>query len=248
MPTVHVGLDGTATHIADGATAFDAVGDKARQVVAARVNDVLVDLSHLLQDGDRVEAVLVGEPDGLSILRHSVAHIVAQATQSLFDDVHLGVGPPIKDGFFYDFGTRRTFTPEDLTAIEQRTVELIKSGQSFTRRVVDREQARNELAHEPFKIRLLGSDADATVLDADVMEVGGAELTVYDNCDLRSGDRTWFDLCRGPHVPDTRYMDARAVRIMRSSAAYWLGDQKKDRKSTRLNSSHVKRSRMPSSA
>ena len=228
MPEVLVGPEQAPIALNPGATAADAVADKKRRVVAARVNGELSDLSRVLVAGDLVEPVFIDEPDGLAIMRHSVAHLVAQATQSLFDDVHLGVGPPIKDGFFYDFGTERTFTPEDLAAIERATSDIITQGQRFHRRVVDRDTARTELAHEPFKLRLLGQDSDAHVLDAEVMEVGGAELTVYDNLDLRTGERRWFDLCRGPHVPDTRYLDARAVRIMRSSSAYWLGDQRNE--------------------
>ena len=165
------------------------------------------------------------EPDGLSVLRHSVAHIFAQAVQSLYSDVLLGIGPPIKDGFFYDFGTDRSFTPDDLAAIEKKAIEIIQSGQKFERRVVDRNSAREELAKETFKIRLLGDDSDAEVLDSDVMEVGGKDLTIYDNIDLRSGEKRWCDLCRGPHVPDTRYIDPKAIKAMRSSAAYWLGNQ-----------------------
>lgn len=228
MPSVFVGSERIETHFEIGATAFDVVGDKARQVVVAKVNGQLVDLSHSLSDGDEVIPVLITEPDGLSVMRHSVAHVVAQATQNLFTDVHLGIGPPTKDGFFYDFGTERTFTPEDLVAIESETVRLINSGQKFVRRLTDRSSARIELAHEPFKVRLLGDDERAEVISEEVMEVGGGELTIYDNIDLRSGERKWCDLCRGPHVPDTRYLDARAVKIMRSSAAYWLGDQKNE--------------------
>lgn len=228
MPKVLVGDQKVATEIAPGATAFDVVGDKARQVVVAKVNGKLVDLSTLLNDGDEVIPVLISEPEGLSVLRHSVAHIVAQATQNLFSDVKLGIGPPTKDGFFYDFGTNRTFTPDDLSAIEAETVRIVNSGQRFHRRVTDRTNARQELAHEPFKIRLLGEDDRAQVMAEDVMEVGGSELTIYDNIDLRSDERKWCDLCRGPHVPDTRYIDARAIKIMRSSAAYWLGDQKNE--------------------
>lgn len=228
MPSVFVGSERIETPFEIGATAFDVVGDKARQVVVARVNGQLVDLSHSLSDGDEVFPVLITEPDGLSVMRHSVAHVVAQATQNLFTDVHLGIGPPTKDGFFYDFGTERTFTPEDLAAIESETVRLINSGQKFVRRLTDRSNARVELAHEPFKVRLLGDDERAEVISEEVMEVGGGELTIYDNIDLRSGERKWCDLCRGPHVPDTRYLDARAVKIMRSSAAYWLGDQKNE--------------------
>ena len=228
VSVVYVGPDRTQVEIETGTTAFDVVGDKARKVVVALVNGELVDLSHALNDGDEISPVLISEPAGLSVLRHSVAHIVAQATQSLFDDVNLGIGPPIKDGFFYDFGTQRTFTPEDLLAIEKRCVEIINSGQKFARRITERESARIELAHEPFKIRLLGEDDSAEVLSEDVMEVGGGELTIYDNIDLRSGDRKWCDLCRGPHVPDTRYIDARAIKLTRTSAAYWLGDQKNE--------------------
>ena len=228
MLNVLVGPDRVSTTLDPGACAYDAVGDKARQVVVARVNGEVVDLSHELSDGDHVEPILISEPTGLSVLRHSVAHIVAQATQAVFTDVKLGIGPPTKDGFFYDFGTARTFTPEDLLTIEKKCVEIINSGQKFARRVTNREAARVELKNEPFKIRLLGADDDATVMSEDVMEVGGGELTIYDNIDLRSGELRWCDLCRGPHVPDTRYIDARAIKLMRTSAAYWLGDQKNE--------------------
>jgi len=225
---VLVGPDRISTALAAGSCAFDAVGDKARQVVIARVNGDVVDLSHELTEGDHVESILISDPIGLSVLRHSVAHLVAQATQVVFPDVKLGIGPPTKDGFFYDFGTSRTFTPEDLVAIEKKCVEIINSGQKFARRVTTRDAARTELKNEPFKIRLLGADDDATVMSEDVMEVGGGELTIYDNIDLRSGELRWCDLCRGPHVPDTRYIDARAIKLMRTSAAYWLGDQKNE--------------------
>ena len=228
MPSVLVGDNKVATAIEPGATAFDVVGDKARTIVVAKVNGTLVDLSHVLNDGDVVIPVAITDPEGLSVLRHSVAHIVAQATQNLFSDVKLGIGPPIKDGFFYDFGTTRSFTPEDLAAIEKETLAIIQSGQKFNRRTTDRESARKELAHEPFKIRLLGADDQAEVMSEEVMEVGGGELTIYDNIDLRSGDLKWCDLCRGPHVPDTRYIDGKAVKLMRTSAAYWLGDQKNE--------------------
>lgn len=228
MLNVLVGPDRISTAVAPGSRAFDAVGDKARQVVVARVNGEVVDLSYELAEGDHVESILISDPIGLSVLRHSVAHLVAQATQEVFPDVKLGIGPPTKDGFFYDFGTTRTFTPEDLVAIEKKCVEIINSGQKFARRVTTREAARTELKNEPFKIRLLGADDDATVMSEDVMEVGGGELTIYDNIDLRSGELRWCDLCRGPHVPDTRYIDARAIKLMRTSAAYWLGDQKNE--------------------
>lgn len=228
MAQVTVGTDREIVAIEPGATAYDIVGDKPRQVVVARINGELSDLSTILSDGDHLEPVMITSPEGMSVLRHSVAHVVAQATQELFSDVHLGIGPPIKDGFFYDFGTQRAFTPEDLAAIEKKTMEIIQSGQKFSRRVVSRIEAQEQLAHEPFKVRLLGADDDATVMSEDVMEVGGGELTIYDNIDLRSGDHKWCDLCRGPHVPDTRYIDAKAVKLMRTSAAYWLGDQRNE--------------------
>jgi threonyl-tRNA synthetase len=225
---VLVGPDRISTALDDGACAYDAVGDKARQVVVARINGEVIDLSHPLHDGDHVEPILITEPAGLSVLRHSVAHVVAQATQAVFSDVKLGIGPPTKDGFFYDFGTARSFTPEDLSTIEKKCIEIINSGQKFSRRVITRDAARIELVNEPFKIRLLGADDSATVMSEDVMEVGAGELTIYDNIDLRSGEQRWCDLCRGPHVPDTRYIDARAIKLMRTSAAYWLGDQKNE--------------------
>ena len=225
VASVFVGSQRDSVEIETLATAFDVVGDKARKVVVARVNGVVVDLDHALNDGDHVEAILNTDPEGLSVVRHSFAHVVAQAVQSLFSDVQLGIGPPIKDGFFYDFGAGEPFTPEDLTAIEKKSIEIINSGQKFARRVLTRDEARTELAAETFKLRLLGDDDDATVISEDVMEVGGAELTVYDNIDLRSGEKRWCDLCRGPHVPDTRYLDAKAFKLMRTSAAYWLGDQ-----------------------
>ena len=224
MGSVTVGPSRESVAIEEGATAFDVVGDKARQIVVARINGELVDLSHELSDGDHIDPVSVSDPEGLSVLRHSVAHIVAQATQNLFPEAKLGIGPPIKDGFFYDFGIETPFSPEDLQAIEKKSIEIINSGQKFNRRLTDRASAIEELSAEPFKVSLLEAQT-AEVLSQEVMEVGEGDLTIYDNIDLRSGERLWCDLCRGPHVPDTRYIDARAVKIMRSSAAYWLGNQ-----------------------
>ena len=228
MLVVLVGTEKVPTEIETGANAYDVVGDKARQVVVARVNGEIVDLSHVLADQDHVEPVLITEPEGLSVLRHSVAHVVAQATQALFPNTKLGIGPPIKDGFFYDFGTETPFTPEDLNAIEKKTIDIIQSGQKFSRRVTTREVAKQELSEETYKLQLLGANEDAQIIAQDVMEVGGGELTIYDNIDLRSGEHRWCDLCRGPHVPDTRYIDAKAIKLMRTSAAYWLGDQRND--------------------
>ena len=203
-------------------TAFERVGGD-KSVVAARVNGEVRDLSTPVSDSDVVEPVTVDTPEGLAILRHSTAHVAAQAVQQAFPEAKLGIGPPIKDGFYYDFDAPRPFTPEDLVDLEQRMVAIVKSGQRFQRRVVSEQEAVAELAGEPLKLRLIGSEGGA-----DVMEVGGAELTIYDNVDPKTGEVCWKDLCRGPHVPDTRYIPQNAFKLMRTSAAYWLGDQKNE--------------------
>ena len=203
-------------------TAFDLAGDD-RSIIAARVNGVMTDLASPISADDTVELISIGSPEGLAILRHSTAHVLAQAVQDTFPSTKLGIGPPIKDGFYYDFDVERPFTPEDLAALEKRMVEIIKAGQRFVRRVVSEDEAIHELAAEPYKLRLIGSRGGA-----DVMEVGGSELTIYDNVDAKTGERCWGDLCRGPHVPSTRYIPQNAIKLMRTSAAYWLGDQKNE--------------------
>ena len=203
-------------------TALDIVGGD-RSVVVARINGELRDLATPVTESDVVEPVTVDTPEGLAVLRHSAAHVLAQAVQGAFPEAKLGIGPPIKDGFYYDFDVETPFTPEDLADLEKRMVAIIKSGQRFQRRVVSEDDAVRELANEPYKLRLIGSDGGA-----DVMEVGGLELTIYDNVDAKTGDRCWGDLCRGPHVPDTRYIPQNAVKLMRTAAAYWLGDQKNE--------------------
>jgi threonyl-tRNA synthetase len=200
-------------------TALDVLGSD-RSVVAARVNGEIRDLATEVADGDDVQPVTVDSDEGLAILRHSSAHVAAQAVQKLFPAAKLGIGPPIKDGFYYEFDVPEPFTPEDLKAIEKEMISILKSGQEFRRRVVSESDAVTELAREPFKLRLIGSEGGA-----EVMEVGGAELTIYDNVDAKSGEVCWSDLCRGPHVPNTRYIPPNAVKVMRSSASYWLGDQ-----------------------
>ena len=203
-------------------TAFEKVGGD-KSVVAARINGEIRDLATEVTDSDLVEPIGVSTPEGLAILRHSAAHVAAQAVQQAFPEAKLGIGPPIKDGFYYDFDSPRPFTPDDLADLEQRMVAIVKSGQRFQRRVVTEQEAVAELAGEPYKLRLIGSDGGA-----DVMEVGGAELTIYDNVDPKTGEVCWKDLCRGPHVPDTRYIPQNAFKLMRTSAAYWLGDQKNE--------------------
>ena len=169
-------------------TALELVGGD-RSVVAARINGDLRDLATTVSDTDVVEPVTVDSPEGLAILRHSTAHVLAQAVQQVFPDAKLGIGPPIKDGFYYDFDVQTPFTPEDLAVLEKAMVAIIKSGQRFERRVVDEAEAVRELSSEPYKLRLIGSEGGA-----DVMEVGGAELTIYDNVDARTGERCWGDL------------------------------------------------------
>jgi len=191
-----------------------------RSVVAARINGEIRDLATPVIEGDEIEPISVESDEGLAILRHSSAHVAAQAVQKLFPEAKLGIGPPIKDGFYYEFSVAEPFTPDDLKAIEKEMISILKSGQEFRRRVVSEPEAVAELAEEPFKLRLIGSDGGA-----EVMEVGGAELTIYDNVDAKSGEVCWSDLCRGPHVLNTRYIPPNAVKVMRSSASYWLGDQ-----------------------
>ena len=203
-------------------TAQDIVGGD-RSVVVARINGEIKDLATPVTEADVVEPVLVDSPEGLAVLRHSTAHVLAQAVQDAFPDAKLGIGPPVKDGFYYDFDVATPFTPEDLADLEKRMVAIVKSRQRFVRRVITEEEAVRELAHEPYKLRLIGSEGGA-----DVMEVGGAELTIYDNVDRKSGERCWGDLCRGPHVPDTSYIPPNAIKLMRTAAAYRLGDQKNE--------------------
>ena len=191
------------------------------EIIALRVNGELRDLNTNLNDGDVVETISVSSDDGLAILRHSSAHVLAQAVQGLFPGTRLGIGPPIKDGFYYDFDSARPFTPEDLQALEKEMAKIIKSNQRFRRRVVTEKEALAELSHEPFKCELIAIKSDAS--DESSVEVGGGELTIYDNLN-RDGEIAWKDLCRGPHIPSTKLIPA--VKLMRSSGAYWRGSEK----------------------
>jgi len=213
-------------------TGLDLFGND-RTIVAARVNGELWDLHRTLPEGVTVEPVTVESPDGLNILRHSTAHVAAQAVQALNPEAKLGIGPPITDGFYYDFDVPSPFTPDDLRELEKEMTKIIKERQRFRRRPVSDEQARAELASEPYKLELIADRASAgakadlqTDGSGDVagVEVGAGELTIYDN--LRRDDSVaWKDLCRGPHVPNTGYIPAFA--LTRNSAAYWRGDQHK---------------------
>ena len=202
-------------------TGLDLFGED-RTVVAMRVGDEIRDLQRELVDGDEVEPVLADSDEGLSIIRHSAAHVTAQALQHLFAEAKLGIGPPITDGFYYDFATS-PLTPEDLKAIEKRMGQIVREKQRFVRREVSDEEAREELAAEPFKLELIADKGGASAADGSSVEVGEGQLTIYDNV-RRDGSVAWRDLCRGPHVPHTGYLQAFA--LTKSSAAYWRGDQR----------------------
>jgi threonyl-tRNA synthetase len=202
-----------------------------RSFVAMRVNGELKDLAASIGEADAVEPVSIESAEGLSILRHSTAHVLAQAVQRIKPQTNLGIGPPITDGFYYDFGTEHPFTPEDLKAIEKEMQRIVRDGQRFVRRVVSDDEARAELAHEPFKLELIGlkggpSTGSGTIgVEGASAEVGAGELTIYDNVDPRTGETVWKDLCRGPHVPSTR-MIGNGWALQRIAGAYWRGSEK----------------------
>jgi threonyl-tRNA synthetase len=221
VPEFSIVVDGEVRQVPAGTTGLDLFADQ-RAVVVMRVDGAVHDLAAPVGEGATVESITIDSPDGLSVLRHSTAHVLAQAVQQEFPDARLGIGPPIDNGFYYDFDVDVPFTPDDLKRLEKRMEAIVKQGQRFVRRVVTEDEARAELAAEPYKLELIGLKGGA--VDSDVMEVGGAELTIYDNVDPRSGERRWADLCRGPHVPHTRLIPA--FRLMRCAAAYWRGSEK----------------------
>jgi threonyl-tRNA synthetase len=196
-----------------------------RSVVALRVNGELKDLATRVEDADEVEPVIIDSPDGLNILRHSAAHVLAQAVQRINPQATLGIGPPITDGFYYDFGVEHPFTPEDVKAIDKEMQRIIREGQRFVRRVVSDEEARVELVDEPFKLELIGlKGGTKEAAEGASVEVGAGELTIYDNVD-RDGQTVWKDLCRGPHLPNTR-MIGNGWALQRVAGAYWRGSEK----------------------
>jgi len=208
-----------------GRTGFDLFPE--RDVVAVRVDGELRDLAREVAEGETAEPVTIASPDGLAVLRHSAAHVVAQAVQQLNPDAKLGIGPPITDGFYYDFDVATPFTPEDLSAIGKAADRIVRAGQRFVRREVTEEEARAELADEPYKLELIGLKGgaqDAGAGDASV-EVGAGGLTIYDNVDPRTGETVWRDLCRGPHLPNTR-MIGNGYALLRTAAAYWRGSER----------------------
>jgi threonyl-tRNA synthetase len=215
--------------VAAGTTASDALREAGVSlngadgaVVVRDPDGVLKDLAWAPDHDTDVEAVPASSPDGLAVLRHSAAHVMAQAVQELFPGTLLGIGPPITDGFYYDFMPSRPFTPDDLAAIEKKMNDIVKAAQRFSRRPIDDEDARKELADEPFKLELVGLKGSAN--EEESTEVGAGALTMYDNLDGRTGDRVWTDLCRGPHLATTKRIPA--FKLMRSAAAYWRGSEK----------------------
>ena len=220
MSQLSITVDGRAVSVTDDQRPTHLFAE-SKEIVVCKINGELKDLWTDLKDGDVVEGVSISSPEGLSVLRHSTAHVMAQAVQQVFSQTRLGIGPPITDGFYYDFDPERPFNPEDLEKIESAMRKIVKDGQRFRRRVTNEADALKELAHEPYKCELIGIKSGAG--EEASVEVGGAELTIYDNLG-RDGQPVWSDLCRGPHLPSTKHIPA--FKLMRSAAAYWRGSEK----------------------
>ncbi|XBW07190.1 threonine--tRNA ligase [Scrofimicrobium sp. R131] len=216
-------IDGEQQQVEPGTTGTDWYG-KRREVVAMTVDGQAQDLFRELPAGATVTAIELSSPEGLQILRHSAAHVLAQAVQEANPQVDLGIGPPIENGFYYDFGVDTPFTPEDLRALEKAMARIVKEGQTFQRRVVTEEEARVELADQPYKLELISTKSGSNAEDGSSVEVGGGELTIYDNV-RRGGEVAWKDLCRGPHLPNTKLI-GNGFALTRSAAAYWRGSEK----------------------
>jgi threonyl-tRNA synthetase len=220
MSQISVTVDGAKLQVEADQRPTQIFADN-KEIVVCKVNGILKDLWSDLVDGDVIEGISISSPDGLAVLRHSTAHVMAQAVQEVYANTRLGIGPPIKDGFYYDFDPENTFNPDDLTKIESAMRKIIKEGQRFKRRVTTQAEALKELAHEPYKCELIGIKGPAG--DEASVEVGGSELTIYDNLG-RDGNPVWSDLCRGPHLPSTKHIPA--FKLMRTAAAYWRGSEK----------------------
>lgn len=223
MSDISIQLDSVGQKVAKGTDGFKLFDDK--KIVALRVNGELRDLAYQLNDGDTVEGIHIDSPDGLNILRHSTAHVLAQAVQKINPEAKLGFGPPISDGFYYDFDVAEAFTPEQLKALEKEMDRIVRSGQRFVRRVTSEEDALVELKHEPYKCELIGLKSNTAAVGEGSAEVGEGELTIYENIDPSTGEVIWKDLCRGPHLPNTR-MIGNGYALSRVAAAYWRGSEK----------------------
>ena len=218
---ISITLNGSSTTLEAGTTGTTLFAEEAT-VVVMRVDGELWDLSREIPEGASVEPVDITEQDGLNVLRHSTAHVMAQAVQQLFPGSKLGIGPYITDGFYFDFDVAEPFTPEDLKQIEKAMQKIVKSGQTFEREVVDADEARRQMADEPYKLELLG-ESGGEAADGASVEVGGDVITIYHNVD-RKGERVWADLCRGPHLPSTKLI-ANGFAVMRAAGAYWRGKE-----------------------
>jgi threonyl-tRNA synthetase len=218
-------VDGEETKVTTGTTGAELFFER-RDVVVARVNGELKDLDQELPEGADVEGVTIDSPDGLNVLRHSTAHVMAQAVQQLRPDAKLGIGPYINDGFYFDFDVAEPFTPEDLKTLEKMMLKIVNQNQKFVRRVVNEDEAREAMKNEPYKLELLGKKNNAAEAGEGVnVEVGAGDITIYDNVERKEGTTVWCDLCRGPHLPNTKLI-SNAFALTRSSSAYWLGNQK----------------------
>ncbi|MGW9550273.1 threonine--tRNA ligase [Citricoccus zhacaiensis] len=222
---ITITVNAESREVTSGTTGTELFSDQKTTVVM-RVDGQLQDLSRRIPAGADVVGVDISDEDGLNVLRHSTAHVMAQAVQQLRPGAKLGIGPYITDGFYFDFDVEEPFTPEDLKTLEKMMQKIINSNQTFARRVVTEDEARQAMADEPYKLELLGKqeDADAVGEGANI-EVGAGEITIYDNVDRKSGDSVWCDLCRGPHLPNTKLI-SNAFALTRSAAAYWLGNEK----------------------
>lgn len=199
--------DGSKKEVEDNASVYDvalAIGPRlAQAALAGKINGKLVDTTEALSDGDSLEIVTSKSPEALELLRHSTAHLMAEAVADLFPDTKFGIGPSIEDGFYYDFETSHTFTPQDLEKIEARMHELVKEAKPFTRSVCSRAEALSEFAKQTYKQELINDlPEDATI-------------STYSN-------GSFADLCRGPHVPNASHI--KAFKLMKIAGAYWRGD------------------------
>jgi threonyl-tRNA synthetase len=220
MSEIAITVDGHARKVEADQRPTHIFADQ-KEIVVCKINGVLRDLWTDLSDGDSIEGISIASPEGLAVLRHSTAHVMAQAVQQVFAQTRLGIGPPITDGFYYDFDPQEPFNPDDLEKIESAMRKIVKEGQRFKRRVTNEADALKELAHEPYKCELIGLKGPAG--DEASVEVGGGELTIYDNLG-RDGQPVWSDLCRGPHLPSTKHIPA--FKLMRTAGAYWRGSEK----------------------
>ncbi|MDJ0663711.1 MAG: threonine--tRNA ligase [Acidimicrobiia bacterium] len=195
-----------------GAEIAASIGPRlAKAAVAVKLDGNAIDLGRAITEDGTVEIITDASEDGRHVMRHSAAHVMAQAVLDLFPGSKFAIGPPITDGFYYDFEVDEPFTPEDLERIEARMAEIIAEDQPFEREELSADQALEVFSDQPFKTEIINS------VDEDE-GAGGAEVSVYHN-------RSFVDLCRGPHVPSTKRL--KAVKLMRSAGAYWRGDETK---------------------